>query len=169
MSVSILLPVKAHVKIYLEKTHGKIMDISERGVIPFLLYRMLEKHKKQDPGIIKPSQKLIDHRLFFPYEVFIGEKVCNTRGMYLGSYDIQKFNSGVDEMIREEMFRWCHHPNATDDVVDYNIQRFCEYYGFSEDDLPFANLKRWYYRERERIQNRSINIKEFVPQMVLSF
>jgi len=67
---------------------------------------------------------------------------------------ILEFNESIDLTIKLEMFRWCHHPNAYFKEVDYNIKRFIDFYEFSEDDLTFDNLKRWYYRERQRISSR---------------
>jgi hypothetical protein len=56
-----------------------------------------------------------------------------------------------------------------DKVIDFNIRRFIDLYGFSEDDLPFENLKRWYFRERERINKRLNARTEHEYAMMLSY
>jgi len=169
MSARILLPLWPHVKQYLTVQYGKEMALSDRGTVSFLLCQMLEKHKKKDPATVRPSQKLIDNLKYFGYPVFVGDSYEASRGLYLDNKKIIKFNEAVDDMIREEMYRWCQHPNATDDVVDFNINRFRDFYGFSEDDLPFGNLKRWYYRERPRLEKRSTEKPDTKPQLILIY
>ena len=169
MGAKILLPVKAHIKKYLEHTHGKQMEVCDRGYAPFLLLSLLEKHKKKDPGKVRPGQKLIDNLKYFGYPIYVGPKYEDIKGTYISNFNIFRFNDCLDDLIREEMYRYVNHPNATDDVVDFNILRFRDLYNISEDDLPFDNLKRWYYRERERITGRKNNAAPFEPQYTLSF
>lgn len=169
MGAKILLPVKAHIKKYLEHTHGKQMEVCDRGYAPFLLLNLLEKFKKQDPGMVRPGQKIIDQKKYFGYPIFIGSKYETSKGTFISKFNIDKFNDSIDDLLREEMFRFCNHPNADDSVVDFNIQRFREIYSITEDELPFDNLKRWYYRERERITGRKNNQPPFEPQYELSF
>lgn len=168
MGAKILLPVRAHVKKYLEHTHGNQMEVCDRGYAPFLLLSMLERHKKQDPGRVRPSQKIIDHKNYFGYPIYIGTKYENSRGLYLSKFNIDKFNDCIDDLFREEMYRFANHPNATDQVIDYNIIRFREMYNIYEDELPFDNLKRWYYRERKRLTERINYQPPFEPQFTLS-
>ncbi|MNK53035.1 hypothetical protein D3C87_719860 [compost metagenome] len=169
MSAKILLPVKAHVKKYLERTHGSHLEVSDRGYAPLLLFRLLEKHKKQDPGTVRPSQKLIDDRKYFGYPIYIGDTNERKCGLYISNDSIKDFNEAIDDLIREQMYWFIHHPNSTDKVVDYNINRFRDWYGITEDELPFDNLKRWYYRERGRLTLRIENlIPPFTPQLTLN-
>lgn len=169
MSARILLPVWPHVKKYLEFHYGEQMAVSNRGTASFLLFNMLEKHKKGDPSTIKPSQKLIDNRTFIGYQVYVGDKDEASRGLFLSTDKIKRFNESIDNALREEMYRWCNHPNADDHYVDYNIQRFQVHYKITEDELPFDNLKRWYYRERKRIYTRSHTEVHYVAQLQLSY
>jgi hypothetical protein len=169
MSARILLPLWPHIKKYIFVQYGKEMSVGDRGVIPFLLLNMLEQHKKEDPATVRPNQKLIDHKKFFPYPIFIWDNYQVSKGLYLSPTSIRRFNESVDDMLREEMYRWCKHPNSTDSTVDYDILRFREWYGITEDELPFDNLKRWYYRERQRLDDRvRIEIK-YEPQMELFY
>ncbi|WP_285055160.1 hypothetical protein [Pedobacter ginsengisoli] len=170
MSARILLPVKAHIKKYLTVQFGPEMAISDIGTIPMLLFLMLEKHKKADPGVVKPNQRLIDDKKYFGYKVYIGDKYQESRGLYLSREKIIRFNESIDNMMREDMFRFCQSPGENNDhVVDYNINRFREFYGIWEDELPFDNLKRWYYRERIRLEEHLRVEKRYEPQMELIF
>ncbi|WP_316743402.1 hypothetical protein [Pedobacter antarcticus] len=169
MSARIFMPLQAHVKRYLTIQFGKELYLSELGVVPFLLYNMLEKHKKGDPSKIKPSQKLIDNKKYFGYPVFIGDKIERTRGLYLSNEKLKIFNDAVDNLIRDEMYRWCNHPGSIDGKVDFDIVRFRDMYGITEDELPFDNLKRWYYRERERLAHRKNEVITEEPQLTLFY
>lgn len=169
MSARILLPVWPHLKKYLEVQYGNEMAISERGMPASLLLNMLEKHKKEDPATVRPNQKLIDQKRYFGYPVYIGDIYETSVGLYLSHNKIKKFNEALDDAFREEMYRWCNHPNATDHVTDFNIDRFRSIYNITEDDLPFENLKRWYYRERQRLKDRANPNKDFNPQFELFY
>lgn len=108
MSARILLPVLPHIKKYLQIQYGKEMAVSDRGVVSFLLLNMLEKHNKKDPSKVKPSQRLIDNKKYFPYPIFIGDSYESTRGLYLSKENMTRFNESVDDMLREEMTDdWC--------------------------------------------------------------
>lgn len=169
MSARILLPVWPHIKKYLMVQYGKEMTLSERGMPSRLLKNMLEKHKKGDPATIRPNQKLIDDKKFLPYKVFVGDEIQGSKGLYLSPAKIKEFNDCVDDMFREEMYRWCKHPNATEHQVDFLIHRFRDQYNISEDELPFDNLKRWYYRERIRLEDRAKVEVDRTPQLELAY
>lgn len=64
-------------------------------------------------------------------------------GGHLSNASISKFNASVDLIIKKDMYKWCHHPNADFKQVDYNIKRFIDFYGF-DDHSNFDTLKRWY-------------------------
>lgn len=168
MDAKILLPVRPHIKKYLEIQFGRTLVVSSRGCIPHLIYLMLEQHKKEDPALVKPSQRLIDDKEYFGYPVYVGSHIAKTRGRYLSQDNILRFNDDMDDKMREEMVRWLHHPNATDAVIDFNIIRFRDWYGITEDELPFENLKRWYYRNRKR-QEKKNRMPEPEPQLILTF
>jgi len=169
MSARILLPLRPYIKRYLTIQYGKELCISDRGMVSFLLLNMLEKHPKSDPSTIRPSAKLIDDVEFVGYPIFIGDKYQKSRGLYLTQEKILEFNDSLDDMIREEMYRWCNHPGSIDGKVDFDIVRFRDIYGITEDELPFDNLKRWYYRNRERLQKRGTVEKRLEPQLTLNY
>ncbi len=168
MNTKILIPVKPHIRHYLMVTHGSHLLLSEQGYIPSFIISKLRKPDKKNAWQIKPSPNLIDDLKYVAYPVYISESYFNKYGSYIAEKEIKNFNNAVDDLLREEMYRFCHHPNATDDVVDYNIQRFLDWYGFPPDVLPFDNLKRWYYRERLRIANRVHELEPFKPDMILT-
>lgn len=146
------------------------MVVSSRGNIPLLLMLMLEKHAKKDPATVRPSQKMIDGKEYVGYECYVGSAIFEDgRGSYISPKNIKRFNDGIDDMMREHMVVWIHHPEATDHVVDFNIIRFRDFFDITEDELPFDNLKRWYYRNRERLERRKTFIPETEPQITLTF
>lgn len=169
MSARILLPCRAHIKRYLTIQYGKELCLSDRGVVSCLLLNMLEKHKKEDPSMVRPNQKMIDDIKYFGYPIYVGDVYEVDRGLYLSDKKIKQFNEGIDDMIREEMYRWCNHPGSIDHKVDYDIVRFRDMYGITEDELPFDNLKRWYYRNRERLDKRGRQERRFEPQLTLTY
>lgn len=152
MADIIRITVVPHVKRYLEVQFGPMLYISDANYAAALLRALFEPFAKDDPGKIRPSLK---HSLGAEYDVCMGETGLRRYGGYLSTEKIKLFSETLDLMIKQEMYRWCHHPNAPDNKVDYNIRRFQDYYGFSEDDLTFDNLKRWYYRERQRLEKRA--------------
>ena len=151
MSIAIRIPVYPHVRRYLEVQYGNYIVASDRNCASILIRSMLKKFDKKDPSLVRPSEKL---NLGATYDILIGQNRFDHLGGYLDNEDILKFSKSIDLLIRQEMYRWCNHPNATDQVIDFNIRRFVDYYGFDEDDLPFDNLKRWYFRERQRYNKR---------------
>jgi hypothetical protein len=52
--------------------------------------------------------------------------------------------------------------------VDQTIREFTALYDFSEDELPFENLKRWYYRERRERELRRKKLEQSGPQFILT-
>lgn len=112
--------------------------------------------------MVRPSLKL---DLGASYDILIGRREFDLHGAFISNDNLLIFSEIMMQQIREEMYRWVNHPNRPDKVVDYNIVRFQEHYGFSEDSLPFDNLKRWYYRERKRIEKRNEKTEKFKPQL----
>lgn len=151
MSDRIRIPVYPHVRRYLQIQFGESINATDRNYASVLLRSLLKKFDKKEPWKVRPSSKL---DLGGTFDILIGNDGIQRLGGYLSNTDILKFSQAIDLLIRQEMYRWCHHPNATDHVIDFNIRRFIDFYGFAEDDLPFDNLKRWYFRERQRINKR---------------
>lgn len=166
MQTAVRIPVLPSVRLYLIYHYGDRIIVSERDYPATLLRRMLEKHSKEDPSQVRPSQKL---ELGATIDLFIGKREFNTLGAYISNENIRLFSELIEEHIKQEMYRFVNHPNRQDDVVDYNIRRFQDLYGFDEDDLSFDSLKRWYYRERERIKKRLSKAESFTPDLFLNY
>ncbi|HWK58721.1 MAG TPA: hypothetical protein VNQ80_15365 [Parapedobacter sp.] len=152
MSDIVRITVKPHVRRYLLVQFGPQLLISDRNYAAGLLRSMFEPFAKDDPGRIRPCLK---HSLGEMYDVCMGETGLRKYGGYLSAEKLKLFSEAIDLLIKQEMYRWCHHPDAPDTKVDYNIRRFQDFYGFQEEHLSFDNLKRWYYRERQRLEVRT--------------
>lgn len=147
----IRITVEPHVGTYLRFHFGKRMSLSEKNLISIALLNLFEQFDKLDPFQLKGQRK---ESLGDFFEVYLSDYLLRKVGGHLSNEAITSFNEAVDLIIKQDMYRWCNHPNADHKEVDYNIKRFIDFYKFAEDDLTFDNLKRWYYRERERIQKR---------------
>jgi len=157
MSNLIRITVSPHVAIYLEHHYGTRIYLSDKNLITSTLKNLLQPYDKLDPFRLKGQRK---ESLGAFVDVFISDGLLRKYGGHMSNEAITEFDDSIDLMIKQEMYRWCNHPNAYFKEVDYNIKRFIDFYGFAEDDLTFDNLKRWYYRERQRIAGR----KEKAPK-----
>lgn len=145
------ITVEPHVGVYLRFHFGERMSLSDKNIVSLTLLPLLMPFDKLDPFQLKNQRK---ESLGDFYEVYISDNILKKYGGHLTNESIIGFNESIDLLIKQEMYRWCQHPNAHHKEVDYNIKRFINYYEFAEDDLTFDNLKRWYYRERQRIAKR---------------
>ena len=155
-----------HLRRYLEVHYGPCVYIYEHNYVSTLVRSMLKKFDKKDPFKIRISPKM---SLGATYDIIIGSHMLHQAGAYLSEEDIKRFSTSVDLLIRRDLYQWCNHPNATDQVIDYNIRRFLDFYGFAEDDLPFGNMKRWFFRERLRMNMRLNPIVDPEYQLLIDF
>lgn len=173
MDVNILLPTRIHVKKFLEKRYGPRMILSSRGPESQLIRLMLHKPEKTNPALVRPSQKLIDNINYFPYPVYIGAGLVAKRGCYLSREDILDLNDSLDDLMKFEMYSLIQkslspgYDNRFE--VDLGIKKFRDLYDLSEDDITFDNLKRWYYRNRARIEGRADIMPAPKTQLQLTF
>ncbi len=157
MSNLIKLTVKPHVETYIKVMYNcSPLVLSENNQITLLLKNLFEPFCKSEPSRIRPSRK---HSLGGEIEIYVSDGLLRKYGGYISDENIKSFSEAVDLMIKQNMYSWCHAHNKPDDYVDYNIKRFINFFEFSEDDLTFDNLKRWYYRERERLGKRKVDLK----------
>lgn len=164
MSDIVRITVRPHVKKYLVHNFGEVLMINDHNYPAILLRSLFQPFDKMDPALVRPALK---ESLGEFYDVAMGDHGLRRYGGYLTNDQIKGFDKAIDLMIKQEMYRWCKHPNRVDDVVDYNIQRFLAYYDFQDEELTFDNLKRWYYREGERIRKREAKKAKLVPQLIL--
>lgn len=146
----IRLPVKPFIAKYLRKQFGENLPVTEKNFFNALIISMLQKFEKGNPVVQKNNHKIIDGIKFVGYNLVISDYVFNKHGAYISNENIFLLNDAVDNMIRRQMFDWIQGPAKPHKEVDYNILAFRNIYGITEDELPFDNLKRWYYRERQR-------------------
>ncbi|MFN8406784.1 MAG: hypothetical protein U0X71_04815 [Sphingobacteriaceae bacterium] len=166
MTSTIRIPVYPHVRRYLEVQYGPRVYVYEHNYVSTFIRSMLKKFDKKAPNLPNSSPKM---NLGATYDIMIGSNALHQVGAYLSEEDIRRFSKSIDLLIRRDMYQWCNHPNATDQVIDFNIRRFLDFYGFPEDDLPFANMKRWYYRERLRMNMRLNPIVDQEYQLLIDF
>lgn len=157
MSNIIQLTVEPHVETYITTAFGKQLELSDNNQITVLLKNLMEPFSKVDPGKMRPSKK---YSLGGFINIFVSDYLLKKHGGYISDENIKSFSKSVDLIIKQNMYSWCHAHNRPDEYVDYNIKRFLDFYGFSEDDLSFDNCKRWYYRERERMAKRKGEVKQ---------
>src|SRR5690606_31658269 len=131
MSDIVRITVRSHVKKYLVHHFGEPLMIRDRNYASTLLRQLFQPFSKEDPSQVRPSTK---ESLGEMYNVSMGETGLRQFGGFLSSEALRDFSKSIDLLIKQEMYRWCQHPNATDEVVDFNIRRFQDYYEFEEDE-----------------------------------
>lgn len=146
----IRLSVYPYIRKYLLHHYSEPFFVTERGYIPSFLESSLEPMPKLDPATIPKTKKIL-YGEFFSF--CLSEYTVKTKGCYLSSKKVKRINEVISDLIHEEMYRMITQATGRFQV-DQTIRDFQRIYDFSEDELPFDNLKRWYYRERENIQAR---------------
>ena len=159
------MPVHPWVRKYLLHHYPEPLSVSERGYASTLLRQMLEKPQKVDPRKIihRPKLNLGSH-----YGIFVGAVSADKYGVHLVNEKIISFNDSMDDLLREEMYRFVQMMVKKGHQVDNSIKEFLAIYDICEDELPFENLKRWYYRERIRIDARRFKVIT-QPELILNF
>jgi len=160
------MPVHPWVRKYLLHHYPEPLSVSERGYASTLLRQMLQKPQKVDPGKIihRPKLDLGSH-----YGIFVGSVSAQKYGVHLVNEHIQSFNASMDDLLREEMYRFVQMMAKKGHQTDASIKEFLAIYDICEDELPFENLKRWYYRERIRIEKRRFETNNPTPELILNF
>ena len=144
MSNIIHLPVYPHVRQYLGKHYGSCLYLHERHYACSLLKLLLKNQNHKFEKSAKESQ------LGAVYPFVLGKGVKEEYGQYLSRHDIISFSKTIENLILKELFKWVNHPFCPEDKIDFAIKEFINFYDFSEDDFPFSQLKRWFFRERIR-------------------
>lgn len=147
----IKITVELHVSQYIRHHFGERIFLSDQNLVTSILKSLLKPFEKVDPVFLRNQRK---DSLGSFIEVNVSDFLLRRYGASLDNEAILSFNESIDQIIKQEMYRWVNHPNAPHKEVDYNIRAFISFYDFQEESLSFDNLKRWYYRERERIRKR---------------
>jgi hypothetical protein len=158
--------VHPYIRKYLLYHYSEPFFVTERGYVPAFILNALERPVKVAPSELKKKDKI-------SYGEFIGIQVGNStvrkHGNCISGENVKLFNEVVSDLIHEEMYRFVTQLKNNRCQVDDSIRSFQAMYNFTEDELPFENLKRWYYRERARIEMRR-EVKEVMqPQFTLNF
>jgi hypothetical protein len=163
----IRISVHPYIRKYILFHYGETFFVTERGFIPSYIENALEKPTKiNNPSDLKKVIK-IDHGAFIG--VYVGEGTRKIHGSSISGASVKRFNEVVSDLIHEEMYRLIQQLSQANYQVDQTIREFQKMYKFSEDELPFENLKRWYYRERARLDLRAAKQEEVMPQITLNF
>lgn len=120
---------------------------------------------KRTPAEIKNTVK-IEYGEYFGFA--INQNTIKTQGENIDSDNVRRINEVISDIIHEEMYRMITHREGKFVQVDAAIREFQAMYNFSEDELPFDNLKRWYYRERKSREERRLQFLETEPEFVLT-
>lgn len=160
------VPVYPWLRKYLLYHYPEPMSVSDRGYATALFKSMLEKPVKVDPAKLIRSEKL---HLGEHFGVLVGCFSAAKYGTHISIENIKDFNASMDDLMREEMFRFVTIRIRDGAQADQSIKDFMDIYEITEDDLPFDNLKRWYYRERERLTRRREIVYHAQGELILTF
>jgi hypothetical protein len=162
----IRISVFPYIRKFLMYHYGETFFVTDRGYIPGFVLNALERPVKVDPAAFKKKDKII-------YGEFIGVQVgastARKKGNMISGENVKLFNEVVHDLIHEQMYQYVSLLNKTGCQVDDSIRNFQEAMGFTEDELPFENLKRWFYRERKRLELRKMIQNTEPPQLTLNY
>jgi len=162
----IRLSVYPYVRKYLLFHYSEPFFVTERGFAPAFIYNALEPITKVNAGDFRKKDKV----MYGDFVGFlVGEGTGRKKGIHISSNNVKLFNDVVLDVIHDEMFKLITSLKKAGYQVDDTIREFQAMYGFTEDELPFENLKRWYYRERIRHENREDERRSIEPQFTLNF
>lgn len=144
-SVTVKIPVKAHVKAYLEKNLFLTRPYYLSSTDPFgmVIHEFLEPKKKAETPIRLQHESTIDVKLGF--NTGINYKMVITQEK------AKRFNLFVERMIMHELCRvldWTREHTVME--IREGIFRFQDRYGFDESQMSYDRLKKAYYRHRLR-------------------
>lgn len=162
----IRISVHPYVRKYCLHHYSEPFFVTERGYIPGYIENALERMPKVDPADYKKKDKIIYGEFL---GVYITPATIRKRGNFISSDNVKLFNDVVSDLLHEEMYRFINQLNKFNCQVDDSIRNFQAMYDFTEDELPFENLKRWYYRERKRLEDRKQERQAVQPQYTLNF
>ncbi|GAA4327505.1 hypothetical protein GCM10023149_30940 [Mucilaginibacter gynuensis] len=162
----IRLSVYPYIRKYLLFHYSEPFFVTENGFAPAFIYNALEHMPKVNPADVRKKDKIIYGEFI---GVLVGEGTLRKKGSLVSSDNVKRFNSVVADLLHEEMYRLITQLKKAGYQVDETIREFQAMYGFTEDELPFENLKRWYYRERMRLDERAKERREVHPQFTLNF
>ncbi|TXI14826.1 MAG: hypothetical protein E6Q66_04725 [Pedobacter sp.] len=162
----IRIPVYPHIRRYLVAQYGPRIYSGEPNYAALLFNGIFKVPTKN--GAVDDSSPVF---LGATYDFVISWNNFHARdrAVAFSTRNFKRFNTAIDKLIRQELFKWCEHPNASFKETDHNIRSFLDYYGFSEDELPFLNMKQWYFRERRKQSTRLNPLIDQETQPIFDF
>ncbi len=148
----IRIPVYLHVRRYLLAQYGPRIYSGEPNYVA-LLFNSIFKSPTKDRSI-NDSPQCTFQGATYDFVLSKNNFHCRDSEVTLSPKKLKQFSTAIDKLIRQELFKWCDHPFVPFKQTDYNIRSFLDYYGFSEDELSFLNMKRWYFFEKKRVITR---------------
>lgn len=166
--ILIRISVFPFIRKYLLYHYSEPFFVTERGYIPGFLENSLEHVTKVDPSKLKKKDSIkVEYGEFIGF--CVGAATAKKNGNMVSSHSVKLFNEVVADLIHEEMYRFITQLKSMGCQVDDSIRNFQQLYDFSEEELPFENLKRWYYREHARLAMRKEIKRAIDPQFTLDF
>lgn len=147
--VEIEIPVRRHIKQYLEQKYGAPAKMERKHLEGSFLYELIEDPSRERDCDVGEFSSVIN--------VLLPDRVLMRRGHYLTKTQVATFNAFIDNFIKEEMLKHIHlilrlnpHLEIRLAILDYQQQ-----YQMSDDYLPYETIKKHYYRHRMRLQGYS--------------
>lgn len=146
--IVISIPVKTHVKKYLQKRYGTVHTITKKSFIGLFLLNILEKK------IEKPT---LDHVTNDKYELTIPESYFSTKGFTIPQSKLKFISICLERLFLEDFYNAIDidmqkaNPNAMQ-----SIKFFLKYYNISENELKLESM----YRNYQRYSDEKITEKK---------
>ncbi len=145
--IVIQIPVKIHVKKYLQKRYGAIHQVSYKSFLGLVLLQLLEKK------VEKPNK---DNENTNFYDIKIPELYFKTKGFHIDKMKLKYLGICLERLFMEDLYSFVDHellkPNSN---AMKAIKLFYSIYELSEQDVKLESVYRNYQRySGERIKNK---------------
>ena len=147
MDITITIPVKPHLKRYVQKTHKVdpfVIDL-RRDAISYFIHNCLEK-----PTSEKTTPDLDKDYYTDRLEIQLPNKYCKQSLYVLSLHHVIRINNFLQKQLYENIYTTLdlqlkENPKA---VINHMIVNIMNYYEITESDISFEAIKRAYYRYR---------------------
>ncbi len=138
--ISYQIPVKSHVFKYL-CAHVDVdpFKVSTKNEFSTLLLLCLER---------KPNT--FEKRLNYPerLNIRIPQLHSDSQGSWLSNKKIIMFNEMIERMMKRELYAMLNQGNAGKGDIKRIIFKFRDFYGITDQEMEYQNLRKAYNRER---------------------
>ena len=144
MMISIQIPVKSHIKKYLDLKYGK-QTVSKKTFLGLYVSEMLTKN-------ICASNPFKEEY----YELFISSYYFNTKGHSLSKGVLRTLGLSLESLFYEDFYHFVDIKLMEGNLNAYkSVKMFLKIYGISEDELKLESMYRKYQRYcGEKIKNK---------------